>query len=113
MNVDAVWGREPATVYATLRATKHSTSLSFPVADSFGVAVAIGMVLKSLEPGCYVSHRQFKTIRKLQAGFSNLYMSSLEGSNNLRMVGGNRAKYQLTHNPTQSAWFERFSLGCL
>ncbi len=128
MNSDAVWGREPATVDATLRATKPlvqlwdsvriTTSLlpprgPFPVADSFGVAVAKGVVLKSLEPGCYVSHQLFETIRKLRAGFSNMYMSSLEGSNNMRMVGGDRAKYQVTHNPTQFAWFERFSLGCL
>jgi hypothetical protein len=128
VNLDAVWGREPATVDATLRATKQLVQLwdtvgittpllpsrgPFPVADSFGVAVAIGMVLKSLEPGRYDSHQQFETIRKLRAGFSNLYMSSLEGSNDLRSVGGDRAKYQLTHSPTQSTWFERFSLGCL
>jgi hypothetical protein len=40
----------------------------FPVADSFGVSVAVGMVIKSLEPGKYAGYQQFKSIRKLRAG---------------------------------------------
>jgi hypothetical protein len=77
------------------------------------MGVAIAMVLKSLDPGRYDSHQQFEMIRKLRAGFSNLYMSSLAGSYSLRTVGGDHAKHTLTDSPTQSLWFDRFSQGCL
>jgi hypothetical protein len=86
----------------------------FPVGDSVGFRVAIGMLLKSLEPGRYhQGHQQFETIRKLCAGYSNIYMASVEGASNLRTVGGDRVKHFLTTSPTQSTWFERFSAGCL
>ncbi len=127
INLDSVWGRESATVSATLRAASQMVKLwdtvripptlphrgPFPVEDSFGYGVAVSMVLKSLEPGKYSNFQQFKTIRKLRAGFSNIYMSSLDGCGSLRTMGGERAKYFLTDNPTQSLWFERFCRGCL
>lgn len=128
INLDSVWGRESGTVSATLRAASQMITLwktvdipptlaargPFPVADSFGYSVAIAMVLKSLEPGRYsASHQQFETIRKLRAGYANVYMSSLGGSYSLRTVGGDKAKYTLSDSPTQSLWFERFSQGCL
>jgi hypothetical protein len=48
----------------------------------FGMRVAIGMLIKSLEPGRYLSlYQQFETIRKLRAAHSNMFMSSLEGIN--------------------------------
>jgi hypothetical protein len=127
VNLDAVWGRESATVMATLRSATQMVKLwetaglppllpsrgPFPVVDSFGYGVAIAMVLKSLEPGKYNNFQQFETIRKLRAGYSNIYMSSVSGSGSLRTMGGERAKYFLTDNPTQSLWFERFCRGCL
>ncbi len=61
MNLDALWGRESATVESTLRATRQTIKLlkqvrmeppypllgPFPVADNLGYAVAIAMLLKS------------------------------------------------------------------
>jgi hypothetical protein len=101
-----MWEREPGTVEATLWAAGQMVQLwektsmvptlptrgPFPVTDSFGVGVAIAMVLKSLDRGRYQEHQQFETIRKLRAGYSNNYMSSLEGLQNLRTVGGDKAK---------------------
>jgi hypothetical protein len=127
INLDAMWGREPSTVASTLRAMGHMVKMwarvglspafpplgPYPVADSFGFAVAISMVMKSLEPGKYASHQQFETIRKLRAAYSNVFMASLAGTGSLRTVGGDRAKYFLTDSPTQSLFFERFSRGCL
>jgi hypothetical protein len=127
VNLDAVWGRESATVEATLRGTKQLVRLwggvgldtalpsqgPYLVEDSFGMAVAIAMVLKSLEPGRYQEHQQFETIRKLRSTYSNLYMSSVPGAYSLRTVGGERAKLFLTASPTQSLWFEQFCTGCL
>lgn len=127
-NLDAVWGREPQTVSATLRAAKNmirqweKVGLTpqfpalgpFPVRDSLGFSVAVAMLLKSQEPGKYNSnYQQFETVRKLRAGYSNMYMASCEGVSSLRTVGGDRIKHHLTQSPTQSLWFERFSQGCV
>jgi hypothetical protein len=127
-NLDAVWGREPDTVEATLRSAKqmlfqwkqvglapHFPPLGpLPVADLFGMRVSIEMLLKSLEPGRYhTSYQQFETIRKLRAGYANIFMASYEGVTSLRTVGGDKAKHTLTNSPTQSLWFERFSQGCV
>jgi hypothetical protein len=72
------------------------------------------MLLKSLEPGRYhATYQQFETIRKLRAGFSNVYMMSLVGTQAMRTVGGDQVKHYLTYSPTQSLWFEWFSQGCL
>ncbi len=84
--LDALWGRELQTVEATLHAAwsmftqwqKVGLTLQihplgpFLVYDSLGMGVVVSMLLKSLEPGQY-SHKyqQFKTLRKLCAGFSN------------------------------------------
>jgi len=84
----------------------------FPVSDSLGLRVAVGMLIKSLEPGRYSkTYQQLETIRKLRAAFSNLHMSSLEGVNSLRTVGGESAKMSLTLLPTNSLWFEHFAEG--
>jgi hypothetical protein len=127
-NLDALWGRESHTVDATLRAAKQLVRVwkqvglepdfpalgPYPVGDSVGFRVAVGMLLKSLEPGRHCrDHQQFETIRKLRAGFANMYMASVEGASSLRTVGGDRVKHFLTTSPTQSTWFERFSAGCL
>jgi hypothetical protein len=78
------------------------------------MGVAIAMLLTSLEPGQYSTrYQQFETGRKLQAGFSNIYMSLSEGVSCLWTVGGDRLKHQLTYSPTQSLWFECFSQGCI
>jgi hypothetical protein len=39
--------------------------------------MAIAMVLKSREAGLYTDFQQYETIRKLRAGFSNIYQASL------------------------------------
>jgi len=86
----------------------------FPVVDSVGFGVALAMLLRSLEPRRHSKlYQQFETIRKLRAGYSNLYMASCEGSQSLCSVGGDQPKYYLTSSSTQSLWFERFAQGCL
>jgi len=128
VNLDSLWGRETLTVQATLSAAQHLMRTwrkvglqpdlpargPFPTRDSFGYRVAIGMVLKSLEPGRHNRHyQQFETIQRLCAGYSNLYLSSEEGTSCLRTMGGDMVKHSLTHSPTQSTWFDCFSQGCV
>jgi hypothetical protein len=127
-NLDAVWGREPHTVSATLRGVRHMVRLwgkldlapnlpplgPYPVADSLGRGVAIAMLLNTLEPGRHnPQYQQFEMVRKLRAAYSNVYMASWEGVSSLRTVGGDQIKHHLTHSPTQSLWFERFAQGCI
>jgi hypothetical protein len=102
VNLDALWGRESATMHSTLRATKQTVRMltqvgvsppyppmgPYPVSDTFGYALAIAMVLKSREPGRYASYQQYETIRKLRAGFSNLYQASLPAQDQWKVMGG-------------------------
>jgi hypothetical protein len=127
LNLDALWGKETTTVNSTTRAVRQTVQLlehlgiqpqypalgPFPVEDNLGYGVAVAMLLKSLEPGRYDVYQQFATIRKLQAGYHNVYMSSVEGATSLRSVGGDKAKHFLNTCPTHSGWFEMFALGCL
>ncbi len=57
-----------------------------------GYVIAIAMLIKSREPGRYATYQQFESIRKLRAGFSNVYMSLLVGTTSLRTVGGGQSK---------------------
>ncbi len=71
------------------------------------------MLIKSRDPGRYADYQQFESIRKLRAGFSNVFLASLTGTASLRSMGGDKAKQFFTNYPTQSQWFEKFSKGCL
>jgi len=127
VNLDAMWGRESSTVRSTVQAVQKTIALlapfdiqpSFPplgphlLGDKLGYGVAVAMVLKSMEPGRYADHQQFETIRKLRAGFHNVYMASVEGASCLRSVGGDKAKHFINHCNTHSTWFEHFAAGCL
>jgi hypothetical protein len=127
INLDALWGKETSTVDSTARAVRQTVSLlaplgiqpqypalgPFPLDDTLGYGVAIAMLLKSLEPGRYDTYQQFATIRKLRAGFHNVYMSSSVGAMSLRTVGGDKGKHFLNTCPTHSSWFENFAVGCL
>jgi hypothetical protein len=122
-----MWGREPSTVRSTALAVRHTISLldtvgvvpeypalgPFPVRDTLGYGIAVAMLLKSMQPGRYATHQQYETIRKLRAGYHNVYMSSVEGATSLRSVGGDKAKCFLNLCSTHSSWFEHFASGCL
>jgi hypothetical protein len=85
----------------------------FPPTDTFGMNVAIAMLLKSREPGRYNNYTQFETMRKLRSTFSNFYHASAEGSMMMMTLGRDTAKSFLSTCPTHSLWFERFAKGCL
>mmetsp|Transcript_9798 Transcript_9798/g.14169 ORF Transcript_9798/g.14169 Transcript_9798/m.14169 type:complete len:206 (-) Transcript_9798:1096-1713(-) len=125
-NLDALWGRERATVDANRRGVHKLLELwkkvgiipnlprlgPYPVEDKLGYSVAIAMLLKSLEEGKYASYQQFEVIRSLRSSFSNLYLASMEGAYCQRLVGRDTTKLFLTESPTQSIFFERFATGC-
>lgn len=128
VNLDAFWSREPSTVaqnkqnFAKMVEVLDRVGLEpqapplgpFPLdKDILGVSVAIAVVLRSLDPGKYADYSQFETIRKLRSASANQYMVSLEGCLSLMSVGKTSSKQLLTRCPTQSLWYEKFSLGCL
>ena len=125
-NLDALWGRERATVDANRRSLAKTILLwdkvgiipplpalgPFPLEDKLGYSVAIAMLLKSLEEGKYANYQQFETIRSLRSAFSNLYLASVDGAYCQRSVGRETSKLFFTESPTQSLFFERFATGC-
>jgi hypothetical protein len=128
VNLDALWGRETATVGSTLRAVQQTIKAlqqvhltpPFPplgpysVKDSFGYAIAMAIIIKSRSARRYANYQQFESIRKLRAGFSNVFMASVLGNESLCTMGGNNKGKQFINNcPTNSPWFEQFARGCL
>jgi hypothetical protein len=127
VNLDALWGRETATVHASKRAITQMQDMwkqlqvppslpalgPHPLEDTFGYGVAIAMVWKSRGKGCYADYQQFETIRKLRAGYTNLFKASIPGTAELHTLGGDMAKYSLSRCASHSLRFERFSCGCL
>jgi hypothetical protein len=128
-NLDACWSRETSTVVANRRNLGQVVQLwkqtgiiphvlpplgPHPVEDSFGMAAAIAMLLKSTQPGRYdTSYTQFETLQKLRAAYSNFYHASAVSNATAMTLGRDTAKSFLTTCPTQSMWFERFAKGCL
>jgi hypothetical protein len=112
--IHLVWGNTDveALVHGQFSSIFPSTG-PLPVSDSFGVRVAITMLLKSTDLGQYANYQQFESIRKLHTAYSNIFMASKEGSESYRTFGGDKHKYYLTKSPTQSQFFERFTLGCV
>lgn len=126
VNLDALWGREPTTVYRNALTVSKMVSLQrdqgirplftplgpFPDTDVLGYGVAVATVLKSLEPRRYAEYTQWETCQKLCSEYFNAYLASAAGVVDAATVGQNRTKSFVTRCPTQSLWYEKFSLGC-
>jgi len=126
-NLDAMWGREPSTVAANLNNVvklnkiwksigvrpTFETRGPFPLKDIYGVSIAVGMLMMSLESGSYANYKQFATIRKLRSAYSNMYHASVKGCREKASLNDKGKRTMLTEVPTNTLWFERFALGCL
>jgi hypothetical protein len=85
-----------------------------PVENSTGISIAVAMLLKSLSPGRYEAYQQYETIRKLRAGYSNVFQASVAGAGSYKTLGGDKVKMSFSNSCiTQSLWVERFAKGCL
>jgi len=85
-----------------------------PPRDTFGMAAAVAMLVKSTQPGKHnPKYTQFETLWKLRAAYSNYYHASAFGAENSMTLGRDMAKATLTTCPTQNKWLERFANGCL
>lgn len=126
-NLDAFWSREPSTIGANRRDIDRLVDLAdevgiapvfeplgpFPMNDVQGIFDAISILQRSLDPGRHATYSQFQTIRKLRSAYSNQYLSSVKGALASATLGKSIGKSFLTQCPTNSIWFEKFSIGCL
>ena len=85
--------------------------LAFPTEDSFGMAIACHILLRSLDGGRNAATIQFETMRKLQAHYSNFH-HTLPGGTGLSTIAEGRGSSTFTGSPTYSYWFRRFMTGC-
>jgi hypothetical protein len=129
-NIDAFWGREPATVTANrrnldqLKKMRREVGLAptsllpalgpHPDEDVQGISVAVAMLVKSMKPGRHnQAYTQFETMWKLRAAYSNMFHASACSNIDTITLGRDTAKSFLTTCPTKSSWFERFCNWCL
>jgi len=78
------------------------------------MAAAVAMLVKSTQPGKHdPKYKQFETLQKLRAAYSNFYHASAVSAETSITLGRDTAKATLTTCPTQNMWFERFVNGCL
>ncbi|KAI2501534.1 hypothetical protein MHU86_12911 [Fragilaria crotonensis] len=86
-----------------------------PSDDHVGYEVAIQMVVSSLGAGRYSgTHKQWDTIRRFRACFSNQVRAAREANSKcLVLADNNGGTYQrLAFDPCGSLWFQRFMVGC-
>jgi hypothetical protein len=127
-NLDAFWARERSTVASNRlwlkRAAEMNESASqrsyfpsmgpMPLADVTGHGVAVQELLASTQPGRYhAEYSQFDTVRKIRSSFSNLWRASAQGAAFSLSAGRDSrgVSIHLSDCPTDSDWFNRFSLG--
>lgn len=125
-NINANWSRETSTVLANLNQVLkierigrdyyglHSVTPPlgpFPLEDTFGMAIAVVLLRRSLDPGRNEEHIQFATARKFRSAFSNAWHASRNVSERSAMAYEASKSYSTTC-PTYGYWFERFMRGC-
>ena len=125
-SLDAIWARAPGTVASVVgelnRLVIKADSLGIdrdrlcpemgplPVSDECGMAVAVAMLERSLDPGKYSDRLQFDSVRKGRAAFSNVWHASVHGKDTSVAVRG-RVKVITSSCPTNGDWFEKFMMG--
>ena len=80
------------------------------ISDDWGVHVAYGMVLRSLDPGRNVSHIQFETVRKMRSFYSN-YAHACQGGTRSIFMSSEGTGARVSNAASNSIWFQRFMQG--
>jgi hypothetical protein len=124
-SLDAFWAREPSTVRANLRGARRleeigdtvgMTSVTPPMGpyttdDSFGMGLAVCVLLRTLDPGKTEDLIQFSTARNLRSVFSNIYHASVCHQSGLAVMAQSTTKIWVTGCQSYGYWFERFMRG--
>jgi hypothetical protein len=123
--LDGFWARERSTVDANRRQGLKWLAICDKVGeedpypergpygqeDTFGMKVAIGMLVRSLDPGKNTPRLQYETTRKLRGHFSNFVHTTPNGMG-ATFIGDEGGASTITNSPTNSMWFRRFMTGC-
>jgi hypothetical protein len=129
INLDAFWSRAADTVRNNTSKMREGLAISksmgmrgtpldpgpLPSYDHVGYEVAIQMIVSSLGAGRYSeSHKQWETIRRFRACFSNQVRAAGEANSKCLVLADNTGgNYQrLSFDPCGSLWFQRFMVGC-
>ena len=124
--LDSFWSRERSTVrsnrYDGLKFLANQEKVGFgtdslprggphPTSDDWGIAVAVSMMMHSLDPGKNASRIQYETLRKMRSFFSNFtHFCALGTGPTFMSDDGNSAR--ISYSATNSIWFKRFMQGC-
>jgi hypothetical protein len=80
--------------------------------DTFGMTLAVCILIRSLDPGRTEATIQFSTARFLRSAFSNIYHASSQHETGMAVLAQGTTKVFVTTNcPSYSYWFERFMRG--
>lgn len=125
-SLDSFWSRESSTVQGTATGVRTiATKLEVvgvdsklvlppmgphPLEDTWGMGIAVAMLLRSLDPGENEDTIQWGTVRKLRSSFSNVWRASVKGPRE-SVLQLDTVKMYITSCPTNSYWFERFANG--
>ena len=124
-NLDSMWSRERSTVYGNMREGARSVIKGrmagihdiYPPRgpagdqDSWGMATAMVMLMRSLDAGKNAPTVQFDTSRGVRTHMSNYWHSCAEGVGAV-LLSSDGSIADVTHAPTNSYWFRRFIRGC-
>jgi hypothetical protein len=75
------------------------------------MALAVSILLWSLDPGKMEDTIQFSTVRYLRSVYSNIYLASAELQTGMAVMAQGTSKTYVTDCPSYSYWFERFMRG--
>ena len=123
--LDAFWSRESSTVAANARGAKRLQEIGdsvgilsvcppmgpYSLDDTAGMAVAVCILLRSLDPGRTEDTIQFSTARYLRSVYSNIYHASAEHQTGMAVMAQGTTKTYVTDCPTYGFWFSRFMRG--
>jgi hypothetical protein len=121
-SLDACWSREPSTVRSNARGAKQMEEIGdsvgirgvsppmgpYSFVDTFGMTLAVCILLRSLDAGRTEDTIQFSTARFLRSAFSNVYHASSQHETGMAVLAQGTTKICVTNCPSYSYWFERF-----
>lgn len=122
--LDAFWDRSKNTVGTNLRDALRIESTArrlgmppmappmgpFPLEDTSGMRVAVGVLERSLDPGSHEEFVQWATFRKSRSVITNISQAGVNGLGDA--VGAyEQKKLWISNVPTHQFWFSRFMSG--
>lgn len=125
-NLDSLWSLEPATVasnrgeFARAKMCLDFVGLDLETSlpsmgparcrDEQGMAMAVALLVRSLDPGHNETTVQFDTTRKMRSMFGSMWHASKEASSSSVAVQG-QTKLTQSDSPTNGEWFSKFMKG--